>query len=360
MSQIFGALNLPDLANDLVNEIGEQVVFDAINEVLAAHQLDLDEAISFFVQRTTEDWTRTFKLGGGGYLDRMGRHAEAGAGKILGQWGVALPLEQWGRQLAGDRVTLAYMDLQTLDAHIDGITNQSINTTRREILKAVFNNATWEFEDESRGDLDVLPLANGDSVVYPPTSTSADEATDDHYLVSGYTAANISDANNPFPVMRQEVAEHVGGEVEDTVALINSAQTGKVEDLTDFEDQEDPRISNPNALELIGIPDNIPGRIIGRCNRVWVAEWDWIPAGYMFAEIPSWVRPLEKRVHPARTGLPQILQLVAEKNDYPLRESHYEQSFGYGVTNRLNGVVMQFKAPGTYDIPAQYKRVGLP
>lgn len=359
MSEIFGALNLPDTSLDLVNQIGQSTVYDAINRVLQMHQEEVDRAMSFFVERTTTDFKRTFKLAGGGYLDKRGRHAPSGAAKGFGEWGVALPLESWGRQIAGDRVTLAYMTLQELNVHLDTIQVQNLNTIRREILKALFSNEVYEFSDERYDILSVQPLANGDTVLYPPIDGDADADVDDHYLVSGYAANAIDDTNNPFGVIRNEIEEHMGG-TEDVIIFINPAETALTQDLGAFQDQDDPRLNDPAAIELIGLPQNTPGRVIGRVDRAWVAEWKQIPAGYMFGLVPSWVKPLEKRIHPPETGLPATFQLVAEHEIYPLRESHYENNFGFGVTNRLNGVVMQLTADVTYTSPANLARVPAP
>ena len=46
--------------------------------------------------------------------------------------------------------------------------------------------------------------------------------------------------------------------------------------------------------------------------------------------------------------------MVTKNQSFPLDESIYRLRQGFGVGNRLNGVVMQVKASGNYDIPTGY------
>lgn len=181
MSGIFGILNLNTTDNQrtFVNTVGQRIVYDAINELLTRYN-------------------------------------------------------------AGLRAAMAYMTMADLDRHLRTIFIQNTNTVRYEILKALVNNTQRTFKDPLHGDLLVEPLANGDSVTYPPVLGSEDEATDDHYLESGYAAADISDTNNPFVTIRDELEEHFGAATggENIVVFINSAQTAKVEALADFDEAE--------------------------------------------------------------------------------------------------------------------------
>jgi hypothetical protein len=64
--------------------------------------------------------------------------------------------------------------------------------------------------------------------------------------------------------------------------------------------------------------------------------------------------PVIKRVDPAATGLGRGLQLVAEDESFPFTASFWRHRFGFGVGNRLNGVVMELGTGGTYTVPAAY------
>lgn len=357
MSGIFGSLNINDTDRVFLSTLGQRVVYDAISEVLAQHNADLDAALNVFVEETTGDHKRRYKLPGGGRLQRLNTQSPAAAVKAYGQWDVAFPLEGFGAQMAGNRIDMAYMTVQDLDRHLNTITQQNLNTTRFEMLKALLNSSQDTFVDPQWGSLSIEPLANGDAVTYPPALGSESEATDTHYLESGYAASAISDTNNPFPTVRDELEEHFGATQggSNIVSFINNAETPEVEALSDFDPVND-RFTEPGANRdtLFGLPAMMPGRVIGRCNGVWVVEWRWIPANYLLALHLDAPRPLIRRVDPAETGLPVGLTLVAESDTHPISASHYENRFGFGAGNRLNGVVMEFGTGGSYTTPTAY------
>jgi hypothetical protein len=50
--------------------------------------------------------------------------------------------------------------------------------------------------------------------------------------------------------------------------------------------------------------------------------------------------PLRRRVDPGDTGLSTGLQLIYEDRDYPFEADIWDNRFGFGSANRLNGVAM--------------------
>lgn len=357
MSQIYAALGLPDHDRSYINTIGQAVVFEATQELLAQYNADLNAAMSVFVERTTTDHQIRYKLPMTGRMQRRGGQARSGAVKAVGQWDVALPLEEFGDAVAGDRVAMAYMTIQEYDRHLDGIMIRNKNTRRHELLRALFNNTSRTFVDDNYGDLTVVPLANGDSVVYPPVIGSESEATAQHYLTSGYAASAISDSNNPVRTIAKKLEQRFGAEQGNSniAVFINSAQSDKISDLADFEEVTDRFvILGADGNMLTGLPANVPGRVIGRVSGAWVIEWDWIPENYLLGIHFGAPRPLLQRVDPAETGLTSGLQLVASDERYPFEGAQWSDRFGLGVGNRLNGVVMELTADPTYDIPAAF------
>ena len=359
MSGIAGILNIQDADRAFINTIGQRAVFDASQQLLTQYNAGLQAAINTFVERDTSDYKLRYKLPGGGRLERRGGQAQSGASKAYGSWDVALPLEDFGRQLTGSDVDLAYMTVAELQRHLDTMFIQDTNTVRFEMLKSIFNNTARTFVDPNYGSLTIQPLANADAVVYPPVEGSESEATDDHYLESGYAASAISDTNNPLVTVRDEIEEHFGGGAQggsNVAVFINNAQNTKITALTDFS-KIGPRFTTPGANSEIadkGVP-SVPGKIIGYSNGVWVVEWRWVPANYMFGLHLEAPKPLMQRVDPADTGLGTGFQLVAKESDTPFEASHYRHRFGFGVGNRLNGVVMELGTGGTYTIPTAYQ-----
>jgi len=357
MSGIYGFLGVSDTDRVFLSTLGQDVVYDAITALLERYNADLNAAMSIFIERELTDHKLRYKLPGGGRLQRLSGKAPSGAVRAYGEWDVAFPLEGFGAAITSDRIRYAYMSVQDLDRHIRTVFIQDVNTLRFELLKALLNNTADTFSDEDWGSLTIQPLANGDAVVYPPVLGSESEATDNHYLESGYAASAISDANNPYVTIRDELEEHFGAPTggSNLVVFINTAQVAKTEDLTDHDAVVDRFIRAGQDTDVpIGLPLTCPGKIIGRTNHVWVVEWRWIPANYMIGIHLDAPKPIMTRVDPDDTRLPRGLTLVAEDDDYPLRSSYWEHRFGLGCGNRLNGVVMELGTGGTYTIPSGY------
>lgn len=356
MSGIFGLLGLEDTDRLFVNTIGQRAVYDASQVLLDRYNKDLRLALLAFVEAQTEDYKLRYRLPGGGRLQRRGGETDSARVKATGYWDVAFPLEDFGAAIGGDDVALAYMTIQEYNRHLQTIFIQDVNTVRWEMLRCIFNNTNRTFVDPLYGSLTCVPLANTDGVVYPPVLGSEAEAQDNHYLASTYLATAISDANNPYITMRNELEEHfrapTGG---DAIAVfINPAEVPETEDLTDFDAVPDRYVRQGTQTAIpVNLP-NVPGRIVGRTNGCWVIEWRFMPANYMLAthlEIPA---PVMERIDAADTGLGSGLQMIAREEDFPLVGVHYRHRFGYAVGNRLNAVVMFLDEGSSYTIPGDY------
>lgn len=358
MTTIFGHLGVNDHDYVFNATQGQEAIYTTIVDYVARVQSDTRGQMRLFVGEQTENHKERYKLPGGGRLQKTGRGVVPGHVKRVGSWDTAYPLEDFAAGMAMDDVSMAYMTAEEMQRHIETIVTQNINTERYEILYHLFNNTAKTFIDPDWGTLTVQPLANGDTVTYPPVLGSETAATEDHYLESGYAASAISDTNNPFITIRDELEEHFGTMTggENIVAMINSAQETKTLELTDFVEVTDnfviPGTQTATLNQLIPVPGT--ARILGRTNGVWVAEWAWIPENYILAIHLEEQAPLKRRVDPMDTGLPTGLTLVRQDDEYPMRRSYWRNRFGYGVGNRLNGVVMELGTGGSYDIPSGY------
>jgi hypothetical protein len=363
MANIYGALGIQEYQADQVflQTIGYELVYTTTLQYLAMSNQDMNMAMSLFVDATVETHSTRYKLPGGGRLQRRGNTTSTGAAKATGSWDVAFPIEDFGRQVAENDVAFAYMTAAEYQRHLDSVLIANANTVRFEILRALFNNTARTFIDDTLNTptLTIQPLANGDAVLYPPVIGSESEATDNHYLAQ---AAAIASATDPFPTMVAELEEHFGVVTggSDIVVLANPAQRSLIQNLADFvpvatraiDYGDDVSLARPSA-----IPPGMSAKLLGThgdagCD---IAEWAWIPSGYLIAVHRGAARPLMRRVDPAATGLGRDLQLVTRKADWPNSSAHWRHRFGFGCGNRLNGVVM-FTAAGdtTYDIPSIY------
>jgi hypothetical protein len=354
MSTIYGLLGIED-RDTTVDEVGQRTIYEATQELLNRHNADADAATAVFVQETTTDYQENYWLPGGGMMQESTRLTRPGAVKPIGSYTVAFDLLDWRDQLAWDDISMAYMTLAKYNMAVQNIAIRHVNTRRYQILRHLLNPTNATFVDEVRGSLTVRRLANTDGTTFAPVIGSDTAADDNHYLESGYAASGISDTNNPFVTIRAELEEHWGQS--DIVAFINQAQTAKVEALTDFVPLSDRYIQEGSATPTIRSagPGSVPGTIIGRVNEVWISEWRWMPANYILAVDLMQPAPLKRRIDaPTNIRGRGRLELVAEQEEFPLQESFWRFREGYGVANRLNGVVMELGTGGTYTVPSTY------
>lgn len=359
MSALTGLLNISDTERVYINTIGQQVVFDAVNQLLADYNAELSLATAVFIERETEMAKMRYLLAGGGKLQRVGRQAPAGAMKRTGYFDVGFPLRGWGAQFVGNRVDMAYMTIQELSAHLDTIMIQDLNTMRWRILLSIFEDTNLTFTDPLLGSITVTRLANTDSTTFPPVLGSETEADDDHYIDAGYAVNAIAAANNPVPTLRDEIAEHFGGigaAGRQFVYFHANDQTDYLAAIAGYTAISDQYIQIASTTADVRSWPNVPGRVHGRGWGAWLVEWDgWIVDKYglmILTEVPA---PLMKRVDPADTGLPRGLTLVSRDEKFPFEGAHYEHRYGLGCGNRLSAAcIMIDGANGGYTPPTGY------
>lgn len=363
-STIYGTIGIDEYQADQVyiQTVGYDIIYEVSQAWAAELNAEVAAATAVFVERTTDKHDERYKLPASGKMQRRGGQARSAAAKASGKWDVSYPIEEFGDVVAGDRVALAYMTAAEYQRHLDGIQNRHVTTVRFELLRRLFNSNATTFVDETLNSptLTIQPLANGDSVNYPPVIGSESVGTENHYLESGYAASAISDTNDPYVTIANELEEHFGFVQggSNIVSFINTAQVPKTRDLTDFVPIADMGIQYGTNTDLaaMNLPASMPGRVIGRMDGsgVWVVEWAYIPANYILALHLDAPAPIVRRVDLAQTGLPQGLTLVARTMDSPLESAEWVDRFGFGCGNRLNGVAMELGSGGTYDIPTAF------
>lgn len=359
MSAIFGLAQMSASDYQFVRNADQRAIYEATVMYLNKSLDDLARSAQVLVSGTTEVAKERYYLPGTGVMARRADGVHGQAVRANGSWDVAYTLEDFGEQVAGTDVDFAYMTPEAYQREIDTILNRHAGRVRQLILYYLLNNTAKTFVDQRLGSLTVQPLANGDSVVYPPVLGSSTDATENHYIETGYLSASISDTNNPYVAARDELEEHFGTPTggSNIVSFINSAERAVTEALTDFTPVEDVYIrSGSNADVPFNLP-SVPGRILGRAAGTWVVEWRYVPANYILAVHLDAEPPLKQRVDPAATGLPQGLQPVVMDMSYPIESMEMRARYGMGVANRLNGVVLELGNGGTYTVPTAYASV---
>jgi len=359
MSGIAGILNTADSQHAFIANVGQALVFDAVNTLLDQYNEEINASLAVFVEKTTEDFKVRYLLPGGGYLQEMGRQAPAAAAKAYGYYDVAFPLRMYGVEVAGDRVDLAYLTIAQMDVHLKNVMTQDLNTMRLRILTSLFEDTNLTYIDEHHGTITICRLANTDGTLYPPVLGTQVEADDHHYIYSGYDVADIAaGANNPAVALRDEISEHFGGvstSGRQFVYFHGADQTAYLEAIAGFVPVSDRFIQEGADTATTGGWPNVPGRIHGRGWGVWLSEWDgWIPDKFGIEVLMDVPAPLVMRVDPAATGLGQGLQLVAKDVNHPMQRSSFEHRYGFGCGNRLSAACISICETGSYVPPTAY------
>jgi hypothetical protein len=354
MSTLLGLLNLSDRDTTL-ETVGQRVIYDAVNELALRQEAAMREALALFVQGDITEHSETYKLAGGGEMQEMDRFGRPGAVKRTAEYSVAYDIRDFRTAVGWDEVTYAYMTVADLDAHIRTVFIQHANTVRKSVMQRVLRSTNETFKDALKGDLTIRRLANNDGTVYPPVVASTSDTTGHtHYLGSGYAPSAISDTNDPLVTIRDHIEEHYG--TGNIVVFCSPTNSAKLKALTEFVPASDRFIrEGASTAQIVGSPGNVPGKVLGRCDEVWVVEWRWMPANYLLGLDLNQPSPLKRRIDVA-TSL-RGFRLVADwdtSNEFPLAKSTWRDRHGYGVAERLNGVAMFLDAGGSYTVPSAY------
>ena len=362
LSNVFGALQIPDDDYTFLLTYGQEAVFNATQALLGNHNDDLEQFERVFVEKDTSAHIERYYLATGGRLGKLTNKTKPADTKAGGNWDVAFPLEQWGDRVAGDDVQMAYMSPGQYARNIAQVMESDVNTRRHEMLKRLFNNGGGSpivFVDPFWGSLNLQPLANGDTTVYPPVVGSEINSVRNNYLTRSYATAAISDTNDPLTpivnLLRSTFGIPTGGS---NIAVFgNQTMTDAISaNMTLFNPiQMLYQQLGDNITQAVNWPTGLPGEVIGTFGgKCLVIHWEWIPADYLLAIHLDAPPPLRRRIDPPGTGLRPGLQLISQKRDAPLEEVMWRNRFGYAVGNRLNGVVMELAQAGSYAVPTGF------
>ena len=326
--------------NTTVAQFGEDLAWQAIQDALDAHNQQLNEALSQFVESSTD---RLRRYGGPDSMamEELDEFGTPDAQKISAGVTVAFPLRFYGIGLQWSRLYFQNAMASEIAAQYVAQQDADVKAIHRELKKALFTATNYTFLDRRIDgvSLGVKALVNADSAAIPiaPDGTSFNGATHTHYL--GATAAWPSTTANratDLNALSSTVLEHfLAGQL---LTLINRAEEASVRAADGFIPYVDARIIQApggtaqfarGSLDMV----NISNRAIGLMgpSEVWVKPW--IPAGYILCvHVGSGGAALVRRT---RNGGGGNLELLFENEVYPLRARALGREFGFGVFNRV-------------------------
>lgn len=349
---LYGFHNLTNVWDLPTTEVDARLIDDAIVAARNYHNTNTNAALDLFVQRTTE-FKLAFRSRSGTRnqpIDEIGRTNPVRV--TSDKYDIGLPYIRSGNSWGIDWETRLRLPVSEInDLYSEILTGDRI-WLREQIFAAMFNPTPWTFEDPNYGNLNVVPLANNDTVKYLRKGLLT-TATDNHFKAQ---AAAIADASNPFPIARAELVEHPENGLNPVVVhFIASNLVTTAEGLATFYEQSDPNIDDPSAARLVGrLPATVPGNVLGYDQAgggSWIVEWPEMPSDYIISITTTGDRPLAMREDP----LPRLRGFitVAEMEMYPWYKQEFRRHAGFGAWNRVGAVVTRI-GDGTYAVPTGY------
>ena len=342
----YGFVGLEHLMLERLTTVGTRTVYDAIRQSAEEHSRQVNGLLASMVERTTLHQER-FKLPGTGTLQPLDEWGNPKPVREAGYYDVAYPIQGGGTAFGVNRVTGALMTVEDANQRTIESLKRDGDWIKRHVMAALFDNATWTYDDVEFGNLTIQPLANGDTVAY--TKVGGATAVDTHQLAQ---AAAIGDSANPFDDIYDELMEHPSNEGP-VVVYVPTNLTTTIEALTAFTEIGDPDLRYGVNTTQVAAPftRGLGDEVLGKVNKCWIVEWRSLPDSYMLAHAQGAGPVMAMREYPA-AGL-QGLFTESHSPDGNLQETRLIRYAGFGVRNRIAALVYRI-GDASYAIPSGY------
>lgn len=343
----YGFVTLQDIFADRVMD-NIPIVQTAVEESIAEYQRQMTAMLSMLVAPVTT-YQERYRLPGSTTLQPLDQYGNPLPIVPTGYYDVAYPIQSAGIAWGDNRVSRAKMTVADANRLTMTVMNADMDWMARHMLAAIFTNTTWTYADEDHGDLTIQPLAiASDNVVYVRKGGAS--ATDTHYLAQ---ANAIGNADNPFPAIYDELAEHPSN-AGPYVAYIPTNLKTAVMALDDFVEINDPDINlGANASTVVGsIAQGFGDEVLGKANKMWIVEWKRLPDSYILALAQGASDPIlgmRQHAEPELQGLFPEFQNI-DGNRFL---NKFIRMCGFGVRNRVGAVVYRI-GNSSYAIPSGY------
>jgi len=347
---VFGTHDIRDLQPGmLVDTVGQNVVYDFLDQTLAIWNANLQEILRLVGRQTTEYAERVNREGTGKMMpeDEFSRLPQRKSG---GFESIYYPLKGWGDATGWTRDYLIYAKVEDLLREQKMLVSRDVRTLQDYLLGAFMRDDEYTYSNKRpAADLAIKPFVNGDAFIPPQWNSTVHTAPHTHYL--GTAAAAIAYVD--YAAMYTHLYHHGFGQNIELWISQDLEETTRA--LDEFAAVLDPQLVYPAGT--ITVPVVAPtggnpftfGNRIGRIAHMDVYVQAFMPDNYAFAFDRNQGPPLVERVEEA--PILRGLRIVSQETHYPLERVEYKRRIGYAVANRLNGVVMNEVADATYVKP---------
>ena len=344
----YGFVGLEQVFDQQVIEVGVGTVWDAIEQSAQFHT-DLVNRLSGNIITKTTDYKLKYYQPGSIEMQPVDEFGTPLPTRSTGYYDVAFPLREFAASFGGSRTAWPQMTVAQVNRELLSVFDADAKWLRRHFLASVFDNTTWTFADAKHGNLTIQPLANGDTVQYLRNTGTV--STDDHYLAQ---ANAISDTDNPFDDIYDELVEHPGNDG-DVVVYVPTNLKSSIEGLTDFHAAPLTNVDYGNDTTLAGnAGDDIIGfgdRYLGVANGCYIVEWKSLPDSYMVARVTGTNDVVAMRESEVATL--QGLRPVQRTLDNGAVKFDFYRYAGLAVRNRVGALVYRI-GNASYAVPTGY------
>ena len=362
---------------DLVTVTADGVDLNALWETLQLSNAIYNEAMDNLIQLLTYPVTTPIEpvvqIGEMTFEEATEQGIARGAGLPMEVFQMGYDLRHYDKRNAYTWMFLADADSRQVEAIHEAILWADKRLVFRKVMEALFDSRTRRANIRNQA-YNVYPLYNGDGVAPPRFKNTTFDSTHSHYQISHNSVIDSSDLEDLYEL----IAEHGYNAQAGTqfLLLANKSETDAIRQFRrgvinnngvtagyDFiPAPSQPAMILPNAEGLLGNQPNdtfagLP--VIGSYSSWYIFEEYYIPSGYLAGfgfggrfNLGNTVG-LRQHANPEMQGLRII---AGNYQRYPLIDGFYARSFGTGIRQRGGAAIMQIKASGTYDIPAQYKK----
>jgi hypothetical protein len=350
MAAGYGTLSTMDtlavLRNTTVEAYGEDKAYQAMIDLLSAHNAIMNEMVQGLCEFTAEKLD-SYGGAGTGQMTEADEYGSPDVQKPSQGVDIGFPLKLFQYGVGWTR---KYMQNRSVSEWA-GVLNAAMIAHRlkveSEIKKAIFtptNNLTYKDKLVRNTTLPLRAFLNADSAEIPPDpwGNSFNAATHTHYIGTGsFVVANLQS-------LIAAIREHYNtGMIQ---VNINQAQEAAVRAFAGFQPLVDNRVIQSQTTSYAQgdlDTENIYNRRIGLLDGANIYVKPWVPVNYAFAYNTTQAKPLKLRT---RTGTWAGMQLAADLANYPLYARFFEDEFGISVYERANGAALKTDN-ATYSTP---------
>lgn len=350
MAVLYGFHNLQDVLDQRATTVDEMVLRDAINQAVAAHNADLNASISLFANKQVTEPQIGVAQMADGELQGLDEWARPLPRRPIPPVSRYAPIFMAGDSIATNYVLEQKMTVQEVQNRVQSVLLADTKWNRRQLLSALFTNASYNFPDPKYGTLAVSTLANGDAETYI-RNDSGTASADTHH--KGATALD----NTVLTDIRSELIEHDenGGTDAQVVVFIPPTSSAAAKALTGFIAASDDNVTYGTGSTTYegSFAATAPGIPLGYSTTamVHIREWSKVPANYAVGITDGAMSPLLYREDEEQSL--RDFHEIPGREDIPYLQRIWIRRRGYAANNRVGAVVYRTNN-ATYAPPAGF------